>query len=88
MSDAYLGSIELGETGDVVIESVAIDDLDVDTWTAQLPADPIVAGTQIIGEMPVRLLDGEHAGQTATGRLEVSDRGERTLTGVTSFSSQ
>ena len=86
MTDAYTGSIELGEAGDVVLESVSIDDLDEGSWTAQLPSEAIVAGTQIIGEMPVRLLDGARADQTATGRLEVSDAGERTLTGITPFS--
>jgi hypothetical protein len=88
MTDAYIGSIELGEAGDVVLESVSIDDLDHGSWAAQLPSDAIVAGTQIMGEMPVRLLDGTRAGQAATGRLEVSDTGERTLTGVTPFSAR
>jgi hypothetical protein len=87
MTDAYSGSIELGETDEVIIESVSIDDLDTERWTADLPPDAINAGTQIIGEMLVRLLDGARADQTATGRLEVSEAGERTLTGVTRFSS-
>ena len=85
MSDAYNGAIELGEAGDVVLEDVAISDVDAEDWTAQVPSRSIVAGTTITGEMPVRLLDGPRANEVATGQLDVSDSGARALTGLTRF---
>jgi len=81
----YTGAIELGETGDVVIEDVTIDDLDTEAWSAPLPDGSVVAGTVITGEMQVRLVDGDRAHQAAVGQLDVSDRGDRVLRGRTPF---
>jgi hypothetical protein len=82
---SYTGAIELGETGDIVIEGVTIDDLDTDAWSASLPSGTVVAGSVITGEMQVRLVDGDRVNQAATGQLDVSDDGERVLRGRTRF---